>query len=109
MSAFGRQQRPLRVDYGCWRIDTEGPLAIFWVTVTDLCRRTKGSWHSGLPGERKLLVGCAVDRCLKAREQIAAYALIVDAKDEAARRFYEHFGFRRLMDRDRTLYLPLGR
>ena len=145
MSAFGRQQRPLRVDYGCWRIDTEGPLAIclrpireakafpasaqlhpagranysracsdaspfsFWATVTDWCRRTKGSWHSGLPGERKLLVGCAVDRCLKAREQIAAYALIVDAKDEAARRFYEHFGFRRLMDRDRTLYLPLGR
>jgi len=60
-------------------------------------------------GLGKLLVGCAVDRCLKAREQIAAYALIVDAKDEAARRFYEHFGFRRLMDRDRTLYLPLGR
>ena len=60
-------------------------------------------------GLGKLLVGCAVDRCLKAREQIAAYALIVDAKDEAARRFYEHFGFRRLMDRDLTLYLPLGR
>jgi len=39
----------------------------------------------------KLLVGCAADRCLKAREQIAAYALIVDAKDETARRFYEHF------------------
>jgi GNAT superfamily N-acetyltransferase len=60
-------------------------------------------------GLGKLLVGCAVDRCLKARELIAAYALIVDAKDEAARRFYEHFGFRRLMDRDGTLYLPLGR
>lgn len=60
-------------------------------------------------GLGKLLVGCAVDRCLKAREQVAAYALIVDAKDETARRFYEHFGFRRLMDRDLTLYLPLGR
>jgi GNAT superfamily N-acetyltransferase len=60
-------------------------------------------------GLGKLLIGCAVDRCLKAREQIAAYALIVDAKNEAARRFYEHFGFRRLMDRDLTLYLPLGR
>ncbi len=60
-------------------------------------------------GLGKLLVGCAVDRCLKAREQVAAYALIVDAKDETAKRFYEHFGFRRLMDRDLTLYLPLGR
>ena len=60
-------------------------------------------------GLGKLLVGCAVDRCLKAREQVAAYALIVEAKDETARRFYEHFGFRRLMDRDLTPYLPLGR
>ena len=47
-------------------------------------------------------------RCLKAREQVAAYALIVDAKD-AARRFYEHFGFRALRDTALTAYLPLGR
>ena len=60
-------------------------------------------------GIGKLLVGCAVDRCLKAREQVAAYALIVDAKDEVARSFYEHFGFKPLLDRDLTLYLPLGR
>jgi GNAT superfamily N-acetyltransferase len=60
-------------------------------------------------GLGKLLVGCAVDRCLKAREQVAAYALIVDAKDDVARRFHLHFGFRRLTDRDLTLYLPLGR
>ena len=60
-------------------------------------------------GIGKLLVGCAVDRCLKAREQVAAYALIVDAKDEVARSFYEHFGFKPLLDRGLTLYLPLGR
>lgn len=60
-------------------------------------------------GIGKLLVGCAVDRCLKAREQVAAYALIVDAKDEVARSFYEHFGFKPLLDRGHTLYLPLGR
>lgn len=60
-------------------------------------------------GLGKLLVGCAVDRRLNAREQVAAYALIVDAKDEAARRFSQHFGCRRLTDRDLTLYLPLGR
>lgn len=56
-----------------------------------------------------LLMGCAVDRCLKARQQVAACALIVDAKDEAARRFYQHFGFRQLRDCDLVLYLPLGR
>ena len=60
-------------------------------------------------GLGKILVGCAVDRCLKARAQVAAYALIVDAKDDAASAFYEHFGFKPLIDRDLTLYLALGR
>ena len=60
-------------------------------------------------GLGKLLVGCAVDRCLKARQQVAAFALIVDAKDEAAKGFYEHFGFKPLRDAGLTLYLPLGR
>lgn len=60
-------------------------------------------------GLGKLLVGLAVDRCLKVRQQLGAYALMVDAKDDEARRFYEHFGFRSLRDTALTLYLPLGR
>jgi predicted N-acetyltransferase YhbS len=60
-------------------------------------------------GLGKLLLGCAVDRCLAARKQIAAYALLVDAKDEAAKRFYRRFGFVVLRDAELTLYLPLGR
>jgi GNAT superfamily N-acetyltransferase len=60
-------------------------------------------------GLGKLLLGCAVDRCLKARQQIAAYALLVDAKDDASKAFYTHFGFKTLMDAPLTLYLPLGR
>jgi GNAT superfamily N-acetyltransferase len=60
-------------------------------------------------GLGKLLLGCAVDRCLKARQQVAAYALLVDAKDEAAEAFYAHFGFRTLLNAHLTLYLPLGR
>jgi GNAT superfamily N-acetyltransferase len=60
-------------------------------------------------GLGKLLLGCAVDRCLKARLQVAAYALVVDAKDDAAKAFYVHFGFKSLKDAPLTLYLPLGR
>ena len=60
-------------------------------------------------GLGKLLLGCAIDRCLKARQQIAAYALVVDAKDDAAKAFYVHFGFKSLQDAPLTLYLPLGR
>ncbi|HUG71806.1 MAG TPA: GNAT family N-acetyltransferase [Steroidobacteraceae bacterium] len=60
-------------------------------------------------GLGKLLVGCAVDRCLKARREVAAFALIVDAKDDAAAAFYMHFGFMRFVDAALTLYLPLGK
>jgi GNAT superfamily N-acetyltransferase len=58
-------------------------------------------------GLGQLLVGCAVDRCVKAREQVAAHALIVDAKDDTAKRFYEHYGFKTLRGAGLTLYLPL--
>lgn len=54
------------------------------------------------------LIAMAVDRCLHAREEIAAYALVVDAKDEQAKAFYEHYGFIACSDQPMTLYLPLG-
>ena len=60
-------------------------------------------------GLGRLLVACAVERCIKAKAQVAAYALLVDAKDDGARSFYEHYGFVPLLDNPMTLYLPLGR
>ena len=59
-------------------------------------------------GLGRLLVACAVERCLQARKQVAAYALIVDAKTAAARAFYERYGFTPCTDTPMTLYLPLG-
>lgn len=38
---------------------------------------------------------------------VAAYALIVDAKNERAVTFYEHHGFRRFVSSERMLYLPV--
>lgn len=43
-----------------------------------------------------------------ARAEIAAYALMVDAKDDAAANFYRHHGFIALPDSPRTLFLPLA-
>lgn len=60
-------------------------------------------------GLGKLLLAGAVDRCLQARRQVAAYALVVDAKDDDAAVFYRHFGFMPLQASARTLYVPLGR
>jgi GNAT superfamily N-acetyltransferase len=47
----------------------------------------------------------AVDRA--GRSEVAVYALVVDAKDEQAERFYLHHGFVAFGDKPRTLILPL--
>ncbi|MEI8030060.1 MAG: GNAT family N-acetyltransferase [Comamonadaceae bacterium] len=59
-------------------------------------------------GLGEVLIGCAVDRCLHARSLVGAYALMVDAKDEKARSFYERYGFSPCVDAPMSLYLPLG-
>ncbi|MCL2657543.1 MAG: GNAT family N-acetyltransferase [Betaproteobacteria bacterium] len=41
------------------------------------------------------------------RSEIAAYAVVVDAKDEVAAAFYQHHGFIALPDSSLTLFLPL--
>jgi ribosomal protein S18 acetylase RimI-like enzyme len=52
------------------------------------------------------LLADALDRA--ARSEIAAYALMVDAKDEAAAAFYRHHGFIALPDSPLTLFVPLA-
>ena len=52
------------------------------------------------------LLADALDRT--ARSEIAAFALMVDAKDEAATAFYQHHGFIALPDSPLTLFLPLA-
>ena len=61
--------------------------------------RTKGS------GIGDLLVADAVKRVLAAAESVAAYAIVVDAKDEHGRRFYESHGFSSLPSRPNRLFL----
>lgn len=52
------------------------------------------------------LLADALDRA--ARAEIAAFALMVDAKDVAAAAFYQHHGFIPLPDAPLTLFLPLA-
>ncbi|MDO9599051.1 MAG: GNAT family N-acetyltransferase [Azoarcus sp.] len=52
------------------------------------------------------LLADALDRAV--RSEIAAYALMVDAKDEAAAAFYQHHGFIALSESPSTLFLPLA-
>lgn len=49
----------------------------------------------------------AVKRSVLVGQQSGVYALLVDAKDQAAKRFYERFGFGAIAGHPLTLYLPL--
>ena len=57
-------------------------------------------------GLGSLLLADALKRISKA--EIAAYALIVEAKDEAAISFYRHFGFTSFEDAAKHLFFPLA-
>jgi ribosomal protein S18 acetylase RimI-like enzyme len=59
--------------------------------------------HKGL-GE--LLLADALQRCLRLSVEIGMIGVIVDAKDEQARGWYERYEFERLPDSPLTLWLP---
>jgi GNAT superfamily N-acetyltransferase len=61
--------------------------------------------HRG-KGLGAVLIANAIGQVL--RSDIGAYALIVDAKDEAASAFYRHLGFLPAGEGDRALFLPLA-
>jgi len=78
------------------------PVPCFRMGRLAVCVESRGA------GIGALIIGLAVDRCLKARAHVGAYALLVDAKNEKARAFYQHYGFTACADSPMVLYLPLG-
>ena len=61
--------------------------------------------HQGKGLGAALLID-AIERSL--RSEIVAFAMIVDAKDRSAVRFYRHHGFEAFLSAPMTLYLPLA-
>jgi len=64
-------------------------------------RKYQGKGYGGL------LLADAIHRTVLIAEQAGVIGLFVDAKDERARLFYEHYGFVALPDHDLQLFLPL--
>jgi len=58
-------------------------------------------------GIGKLLIADAIKRTLAVSDQIAIYAMVVDAINDNAKGFFEQFGFTRLSDDSTRLFLPL--
>lgn len=50
----------------------------------------------------------AIRIAVQTAEQVASAVIEVDAFDDRARQFHEHYGFARLPDDDKHLYLPMG-
>lgn len=50
----------------------------------------------------------ALKRCISVSNQIGVVAVVVDAKNEKAVKFYKHFGFVHLPENSHRLFLPLG-
>jgi len=57
-------------------------------------------------GLGELLLTDALTRCLRLSEEIGMIGIVVDAKDERARAYYERYEFERFPDSPLTLWLP---
>lgn len=55
----------------------------------------------------RLLRDC-FERCLLLADQIGIHSVVVDALDDEAAGFYEHFGFTRFLQQPSTLFLPIS-
>ena len=58
-------------------------------------------------GYGEILIIDALRRAILATTEVASYAVIVDAVNERARSFYEHYEFRVFPERKQRLFLPM--
>jgi predicted GNAT family N-acyltransferase len=70
--------------------------------------RLAGSLAARGRGVGELLLQNAVKRALLARSTLGVHAVVVEAKDATAAKFYRKYGFRASSTDTRQLYLPLG-
>ena len=59
-------------------------------------------------GLGRMLLADAIKRTLGASDIMAIHAVIVDAKNNASKQFYEGFGFAPMQEDPMRLFLPLG-
>jgi len=62
---------------------------------------------TAFPGVGSTLLMDAITRCVRQSDEIGASLIVVDAKDERARAFYEKHGFLRLISAPMRLVLPM--
>ena len=87
-------------------VDLAKRLPHYPVPAAVLGRLAIDSGHQGRGLGETLLLDAA-RRLVRASATIAVYAMVVDAKNDRARAFYERYGFRAFASMPRRLFLPL--
>jgi GNAT superfamily N-acetyltransferase len=94
------------IEFSSVPVDKKAGLPKYPIPIAKIGRlavdeRSKGS------GIGKFLLIDAFHRIYEASQLVAAFAIVVDAKDEKAKAFYKHFGFTECKDSDFCLFLPM--
>ena len=76
------------------------------IPATLLGRLARDKQFKGFHLGELLLMG-ALERALEHIRSVASFAVVVDAKDENAKRFYRSYGFLELPGHPRRLFLPM--
>jgi predicted GNAT family N-acyltransferase len=76
------------------------------VPVARVGRLAVNNTHKGKKIGEGLLLN-ALNRVNRSSDDLGIYAVVVDAKDDAAVNFYHRYGFNPLSENPRTLFLPI--
>lgn len=98
----------LSIDVGAWPEDVARKLPRYPVVPATLLGRLAVDKSQRSKGMGEFLLMDALRRALVASRQVAAVAVIVDAKDAGAISFYSRYEFIPFADRPNRLFLPMG-
>lgn len=98
----------LSVDVGEWSADLAKKLPRYPLVPVTLIGRLAVDARLRGKGIGEHLLMDALRRAVDASRNVASVAVVVDAKDDSAVSFYERYGFIRLIDRPRRLFLPMA-
>lgn len=98
----------LSIDVGAWPEDVARKLPRYPVVPATLLGRLAVDKSQRGKGRGEFLLMDALRRALVASRQVAAVAVIVDAKNDNALTFYRRYEFIPFADEPNRLYLPMG-
>lgn len=97
----------LSIDVGAWPEDVVRKLPRYPVIPAMLLGRLAVDSRLRGKGMGEYLLMSALHRALIASREVAAVAVIVDAKDNNAVAFYHHYEFTTFVDEPNRLFLPM--